>query len=83
MFKTTGAPRSNLTLNVGLRWEHETPTTGKYNRAVDGFNPAVMNPVGGGGRNGLRQESGRTLASQSVLGIGRIDVCERGQSEHL
>jgi hypothetical protein len=37
--------RSNLTLNLGLRWEHETPTTERYNRAVDGFDPTAVNPV--------------------------------------
>jgi hypothetical protein len=37
--------KSNLTLNLGLRWEHETPTTEKYNRAVDGFDPTAVNPV--------------------------------------
>ncbi len=35
--------RSNLTLNLGLRWEHETPTTERYNRATDGFDPTAVN----------------------------------------
>ncbi len=37
--------RSNLTLNLGLRWEHETPTVEKYDRAVNGFDPKAVNPV--------------------------------------
>ncbi len=37
--------RSNLTLNLGVRWEHETPTTERYNRAVNGFNPTAANPI--------------------------------------
>jgi hypothetical protein len=40
--------KSNLTLNLGLRWEHETPITERYNRAVNGFNPTVVNPASAG-----------------------------------
>ena len=37
--------RGNLTLNLGIRWEHETPTVEKFDRAVNGFNPTIVNPV--------------------------------------
>jgi hypothetical protein len=37
--------RRNLTLNLGVRWEHESPAVERFNRAVDGFNPAAVNPV--------------------------------------
>lgn len=37
--------RSNLTLNLGLRWEHETPAVEKFARAVNGFNPTAVNPI--------------------------------------
>jgi hypothetical protein len=37
--------RNNLTINLGLRFEHETPTTERYNQSVDGFNPTATNPV--------------------------------------
>ena len=38
-------PRPDLTINLGLRWEHETPSVERYNRAVDGFDPTAVNPV--------------------------------------
>lgn len=38
-------PRSDLIVNLGIRWEHETPTYEAYNRAVDGFNPTATNPI--------------------------------------
>ena len=37
--------RSNLTINLGLRFEHETPTTERYNQSVNGFNSTALNPV--------------------------------------
>jgi hypothetical protein len=35
--------RSNLTLNLGLRWEHSTATTESYNRQTIGFDPNATN----------------------------------------
>lgn len=37
--------RNNLTLNFGLRWEHDFPETERYNRVVNGFDPTATNPI--------------------------------------
>jgi hypothetical protein len=37
--------RSNLTLNLGLRFEHEFPNYERFNRSVDGFNFSATNPI--------------------------------------
>jgi hypothetical protein len=37
--------RSNLSLNLGLRFEHEFPTTERFNRSVNGFKATVANPI--------------------------------------
>ncbi len=37
--------RSNLTLNMGLRLEGETPTTERYNRTINGFDNATPSPI--------------------------------------
>ncbi len=38
--------RSNLTLNLGIRWDKDLGTTERYNRSVDGFDTAAANPIG-------------------------------------
>ncbi|MBS1827612.1 MAG: TonB-dependent receptor [Acidobacteria bacterium] len=37
--------RPNLTLNIGLRYEAETPTVERYDRSVNGFDGATANPI--------------------------------------
>jgi hypothetical protein len=34
-----------LTVNLGLRWDLETPVTERYNRMTSNFDPAVINPI--------------------------------------
>ncbi len=36
-----------LTLNLGLRWDYETPVTERYNRATALFDPTAVNPISG------------------------------------
>ncbi len=36
---------STLTINAGIRFEHETPIVERYNRIVNGFNPSAVNAV--------------------------------------
>jgi hypothetical protein len=40
-----------LTLNLGVRWEYETPRTERYNRATRGFGFGVASPVRAPGLN--------------------------------
>jgi hypothetical protein len=37
--------KPNLTINLGVRVEHETPVAERYNRIVNGFNPTAVNQV--------------------------------------
>jgi hypothetical protein len=37
--------RKNLTVNVGLRFDHDLPYSEKYGRTVDGFNTSAASPV--------------------------------------
>ncbi|HEX4749027.1 MAG TPA: carboxypeptidase regulatory-like domain-containing protein [Bryobacteraceae bacterium] len=37
--------KSNLTINLGLRFDHDGPYYEKYGRTVDGFDATVANPI--------------------------------------
>src|SRR5258706_2171714 len=37
--------RSNLTINVGIRFEHEFPTTERFNRGITGFDGTATSPI--------------------------------------
>lgn len=37
--------KPNLTLNLGMRWEHATPTQERFNRQTIGFDPNAINNV--------------------------------------
>lgn len=37
--------RPNLTLNLGLRYERDLPTTERFNRSVNGFDATTLNPI--------------------------------------
>ncbi len=41
----TGVFARNLTVNVGLRWDYETPFTERYNRLNNGFCASCPNPL--------------------------------------
>jgi hypothetical protein len=37
--------RPNLTINAGIRWEYNSPTTERWNRQITGFDPSATNQV--------------------------------------
>jgi len=55
--------RPNLTLNLGLRLEGETPTTERYNRALNGFDNSTPSPI-----------SAKALAAYAANPIPEIPV---------
>jgi hypothetical protein len=38
---------SRLTINIGLRWDFETPVTERYDRVTSLFDPNAVNPISG------------------------------------
>jgi hypothetical protein len=55
--------RSNLTLNLGVRLEGETPTTERYNRTINGFDGVTPSPI-----------SAKAIAAYAANPIAEIPV---------
>ncbi len=64
--------RSNLTLNLGLRWEHETPTVEKYNRAVNGFDPTAVNPYRSAAAAAYAKNPAAPVTRQPIFGAWAV-----------
>jgi hypothetical protein len=63
---------SNLTINMGLRWEYGSPTVESHNRQTIGFDPAAMNQVWAAAaaayaKNPLRQLSAGAFSAAGGL----------------
>jgi len=57
--------RPNLTLNLGLRLEGETPTSERYNRTINGFDNSTASPI-----------AARALAAYAANPIAEIPVSQ-------
>jgi hypothetical protein len=64
--------KSNLTLNLGLRWEHESPTVERYNRAVSGFNPTAVNPISAAAATAYAQSPAALLPANQFSALGGL-----------
>jgi hypothetical protein len=69
---------SRLTLNIGVRYEYEGPTTERFNRSLRGFDPATPNPIEAEARARYAQNpipevppaQFRTLGGLTFAGVG-------------
>jgi hypothetical protein len=61
--------RSNLTLNLGLRFEHDFPNYERYNRALNGFDSTTPSPIAAAAQAAYALKPDVLAASQfKVLG---------------
>ena len=61
-------------MNLGLRFDQDTPYAEKYGRTVDGFDTDSAKSHRAGGDGGIRQESDGADSGERVRGAGRTDV---------
>jgi hypothetical protein len=64
--------KSNLTINLGLRWEHETPTVERYNRVVDGFDPSAANPISAAASAAFAKNPAALLPANQFSALGGL-----------
>ena len=67
---------SKLTLNMGLRYEYETPRTERYNRATRGFDITSASPAGASSRGGL-QYAGTGSQPRGIYNPDRNNIAPR------
>lgn len=60
--------KTNLTLNIGLRAEHEGSTTERFNRTVNGFNEGAASPISAAAQAAYARSPIAELATLRVNG---------------
>ncbi len=73
--------RADLTLNLGLRWEKETPTTERFNRAVNGFDPAAALSITAAARAAYAKNPIPEVSPQQFNPVGGILFAGPGRRE--
>lgn len=74
---------SRLTLNVGLRFEHENGTTDRFNRGNAGLDFAVASPLEAQARTNYARTPIPELAALNVKGGLRFLATDKTPREHL
>lgn len=69
---------SRLTLNLGLRYEYETPITERYNRLVSGFDFAATNPIEARARANYAQNPIPEIAPAAFRSLGGLSYVSQG-----
>lgn len=64
--------RHNLTINLGLRWELETPTVERYNRGVNGFDPTATTALATAAAAAYAKNPVSQLAASQFAALGGL-----------
>lgn len=71
--------KSNLSLNLGLRYEAETGTTERFNRSVAGFDPNATNSVSNAARTAYAAAPSPLLAASAFNPTGGVYFAQPGK----
>lgn len=71
--------KPNLTINAGIRFEHEVPIVERYNRIVGGFNPATLNAVAQAAATAYAKAPMAQLPASSFSAMGALSFASPSQ----
>ena len=71
--------KSNLTVNFGLRFDHNGPYNEKYGRTVDGFATNTQNPIGPAAIAAYALHPAAMLPASALRGERRTDLSDQRQ----
>jgi hypothetical protein len=72
--------RRNLTINLGLRFEHDFPYNEKYGRTVDGFDTSSTNPLSAAATAAYTKAPITQLAASAFSVLGGLTFPGAGQT---
>jgi hypothetical protein len=72
--------RRNLTINLGLRFEHDFPYNEKYGRTVDGFDTSSTNPLSAAATAAYAKAPITQLAASAFSVLGGLTFPGAGQT---
>jgi len=72
--------KSNLTVNFGLRYEHDFPYNEKYGRTVDGFNTTTPNPLAAAAEAAYAKSPIAQLPASAFNVLGGLTFPASGQT---
>jgi hypothetical protein len=72
--------KTNLTINVGLRYDHDGPYNEKYGRTVDGFNTTTPNPLAAAAQAAYAKSPIAQLPASAFNVLGGLTFPGSGQT---
>jgi hypothetical protein len=71
--------KSNLSINMGLRWEHDGATTESHNRQIVGFDPTAANQVSAAAAAAYAAHPQSQLAASAYSATGGVTFASSSQ----
>ena len=72
--------KSNLTINIGLRYDHDGPYNEKYGRTVDGFSTTATNPLAAAAQAAYAKSPIAQLPASAFNVLGGLTFPGSGQT---
>jgi hypothetical protein len=73
--------KNNLTLNLGVRFDHDFPETERYNRSVNGFDPAANNGIAAAAAAAYAANPQPQLPAASFKALGGVTFASAGSPQ--